>query len=417
MAIKILTVLGTRPEAIKLGPVLKRLCDDDRFISRTCFTSQHDQMLKQVARCFGINSDYDLRLMTENQTLHQLTSKVLLGTREVIERENPDAVIVQGDTTSAFAASLSAFYLKVPVAHVEAGLRTGDLNAPYPEEANRVLLSRLAAIHFSPTVESRENLLREGVTENRILLTGNTVIDALRMIVGRLGKVAPRVLFEKFHEALPSILDCQRKMILVTSHRREHFGPGLHSICEGIRRVAKRLPEVFIMYPVHPNPNVRNPVREMLSGVDNIHLVEPLDYEPFIYLLNRAYLILTDSGGIQEEAPALGKPVLILRETTERREAVAAGTAKLVGPDATRIENECVHLVEDDEAYRKMARVSEMYGDGRASERIVQALCALLPLGNNNNEPKPLNDSSARKCLGAIRELDCSSAAPVKPNN
>lgn len=383
MPIKVLTVLGTRPEAIKLAPVVKRLGVDSHFISRVCFTSQHDQMLKQIARSFGIHPDHDLRLMTENQTLHDLTSNVLLGTRAVLEREKPDALIVQGDTTTAFASSLSAFYLKVPVAHVEAGLRTGDLYAPYPEEANRVLLSRLAAIHFAPTKESCKNLLREGVAENRIVLTGNTVIDALKMTVARVGKIDPGQLFDKFPEILPSLLGCARKLILVTAHRREHFGSGMRSICEGIRRVARRLPEVSIVYPVHPNPNVKEPVKEMLSGLDNVHLTRPLDYEPFVYLLSRAYLILTDSGGIQEEAPALGKPVLVMRDATERPEAVAARSAICVGSDAVRIESECVRLVEDEEAYRGMAKVSEMFGDGKASDRIAQALCKLLRTGNS----------------------------------
>jgi UDP-N-acetylglucosamine 2-epimerase (non-hydrolysing) len=378
MAIKVLTVLGTRPEAIKLGPVIERLRTDHRFISRVCFTSQHDQLLKQIAKSFAIEPDYDLRLMTENQTLHQLTSKVLLGTRVAIEQEKPDVVVVQGDTTTAFASSLSAFYLRVPVAHVEAGLRTGDLCAPYPEEANRVLLSRLATVHFCPTKESRENLLHEGVAEKRIILTGNTVIDALRMIIARVCNADPRSLFGKFPEALPSIIDSQRKLILVTVHRREHFGPGLRSICEGIRRVAIGLPEASIVYPVHPNPNVCKPVREILSGLDNVHLIEPLEYEPFVYLLNRAHLVLTDSGGIQEEATALGKPVLVMRESTERPEAVAVGTAILVGSDAARIAVECARLFTDEIAYSQMARVSEVFGDGKASERIAQSLYNLF---------------------------------------
>lgn len=377
--VRALTILGTRPEAIKLGPVVEKLKADTRFESKVCFTSQHDQMLKQIARSLGISADYDLQLMTESQTLHDLTSKILLGTRVVIEREKPDILIVQGDTTTAFASCLSAFYLRVPVAHVEAGLRTGDLCAPYPEEANRVLLSRLAAIHFSPTKESRENLLREGVAEHRVVVTGNTVIDALRMIAERVRKADPSRLFEKCPLVLPSITDSRRKLILVTGHRREHFGSGLQSICEGIRRVAKRLPEIFVVYPVHLNPNVRVPVSEMLSGLDNVCLTEPLDYEPFVYLLSRAYLVLTDSGGIQEEAPALGKPVLVMRETTERPEAIRAGTAKLVGSDAVRIENECVRLVRSEKMYSEMARVSDVFGDGRASERIAEGLWTMLP--------------------------------------
>jgi UDP-N-acetylglucosamine 2-epimerase (non-hydrolysing) len=374
MPIKVLTILGTRPEAIKLGPVVSRLRADPYFISRVCFTSQHDGLLKQVARSFAIEPDYDLQLMTANQTLHQLTSKVLLGTRPIIEQERPDVVIVQGDTTTAFASSLSAFYLRVPLAHVEAGLRTGNMSAPYPEEANRVILSRLAAIHFCPTAESRENLLREQVAGRRIIVTGNTVIDALRMTIARVGRADPRQLFEKCPEILPSLSDPKRKLILVTVHRREQFGPRLRSICQGIRRVAERTAQVSIVCPVHPNPNVREPVREALHGLSNVHLIEPLDYEPFVYLLSRAFLVLTDSGGIQEEAPALGKPVLVVRDSTERPEAVAAGAAVLVGSDPQRIENECTHLITDDAAYSKMSRGSEVFGDGRASERIVEAL-------------------------------------------
>lgn len=387
--IKILTVLGTRPEAIKLAPVIRKMCADSRFISRVCFTSQHDQLLKQIARTFAIKADYDLQLMTENQTLHSLTARVLLGVQAVIEHEKPDAVIVQGDTTTAFASSLSAFYLRVPVAHVEAGLRTGNLSAPYPEEANRVLLSRLAAIHFAPTPKSRDNLLLEGVAEDRIFLTGNTVIDSLRMILDEVCKADPRRLFEKYPAVLRAVIDDQTQIILVTGHRREHFGSGLWSICEGIRRIAQRLPEVSIIYPVHPNPNVSIPVRKILSELGNVHLVDPLDYEPFVYLLNRAHLILTDSGGVQEEAPALGKPLLVMRESTERPEAVLAGVAKLVGSDPTRIEEECIGLMNDKAAYSKMARASEIFGDGRSSERITGALHAFLGTGNKCEVTRP----------------------------
>lgn len=374
MAIKVLTVMGTRPEAVKLAPVVKTLDTDHRFLSRVCFTSQHDYLLQQIARAFGVKSDYNLRLMTDNQTLHQLTSKVLLSTRMVIEREKPDVVIVQGDTTTAFATGLSAFYLGVPIAHVEAGLRTGNLRAPYPEEANRVLLSRLATIHFCPTEQSRDNLLREEVCESRIILTGNTVIDALKMALARVGEAEPHRWYEQFDGALPAIADHRRKLILVTLHRREHFGQGLRSICEGIRQLARSLPDASIVYPVHLNPNVRKPVMEVLANINNVHLIEPLEYEPFVYLMNRAYMIVTDSGGVQEEAPALGKPVLVMRESTERPEAVAAGSAILVGADAARLESECIRLFTDRAAYQRMARVSELFGDGRASVRIAEAL-------------------------------------------
>jgi len=400
MPIKVLTVLGTRPEAVKLAPVVKRLESDQRFVSRVCFTSQHDHLLKQITRTFAIEPHYDLRLMTENQSLHQLTSRVLLGTRTVIEQEQPNIVMVQGDTTTAFATCLSAFYLGVPVGHVEAGLRTGDLCAPYPEEANRVLLSRLAAIHFCPTKQSRANLLREEVDESRIVLTGNTVIDALKMVVARIGEAGPELWSEHFAAALPAIADRGRKLILVTGHRREHFGQGFRSICEGIRRIAESLPEASVVYPVHLNPNVRRPVMEALSNVTNVHLIEPLPYEPFVYLMNRAYIILTDSGGVQEEAPALGKPVLVMRDSTERPEAVAAGVAILVGADAARLEGECVRLFTDGRAYHRMAQASELFGDGRASERIAEALYQLLD-ANARSHPSPMLPSHRHDALEA----------------
>jgi UDP-N-acetylglucosamine 2-epimerase (non-hydrolysing) len=342
-------------------------------------------MLKQIASCFAIEPDYDLQLMAENQNLHELTSKVLLETRKVIQREFPEAVIVQGDTTTAFASSLSAFYLKVPVAHVEAGLRTGDIYAPYPEEGNRALLSRLARIHFVPTTESRDNLLREGIADSQIVLTGNTVIDALRMMVTIVSSADRNQILEGFPDSLRQILDSNNRIVLITGHRREHFGSGLRSICEGIERVAKRFPDISFVYPVHFNPNVRRPVRELLSCVNNVYLIEPLDYIRFVFLLKRAYFILTDSGGIQEEAPALGKPVLVMREATERPEAVAMGTAILVGTDVARIERECVRLIEDQAAYNRMSKAVDVFGDGRASERIAEALCDLLQFRNGAN--------------------------------
>ncbi|MFQ5806770.1 MAG: non-hydrolyzing UDP-N-acetylglucosamine 2-epimerase [Phycisphaerae bacterium] len=378
MTFRVLTIFGTRPEAIKLAPVVKLLEKDPRFISRICVTSQHYELLEQALEAFEIEPDHDLGVMAPNQGLHELTSAVLLRTKTVVEEENANIVVVQGDTTTAFTASLSAFYCKVPIAHVEAGLRTGDLSAPYPEEANRLLVSRLADIHFCPTETNRTNLLREDVSERAIVVTGNTGIDALLMVREKVRDRDPREWAEQFGPALGAIQDRGKRLILVTGHRREHFGPGFRSICKGIRYVAERFPEVAIVYPVHLNPNVRQPVLEILSSVGNIHLVEPVAYSPFVYLMNRAHFILSDSGGIQEEAPSLGKPVLVMRALTERPEAVAAGSALLVGADVERIAAESARLLEDPNAYDRMARVANPFGDGHASERIVDALYRFL---------------------------------------
>lgn len=367
---RILVVFGTRPEAIKLAPVVKALRQAGTFEVRVCVTAQHRQMLDQVLELFTITPDVDLDLMQPGQDLTDLTARVLVGMRGVLRDWRPDWVLVQGDTTTTLAASLAAHYEKIAVGHVEAGLRTGNLYAPWPEEMNRRLTTALAALHFPPTPWARDNLLREGVTAEVVQVTGNTVIDALLEVVARLASdEALRVGLERQF----GFLNPARKLVLVTGHRRESFGPGFEQICQALRTLGER-DDVEIVYPVHLNPNVQEPVRRILGSCPNIHLIEPLDYLPFVYLMSRAYLIVTDSGGIQEEAPSLGKPVLVMRDTTERPEAVEAGTAKLVGTDRGRIVMEATRLLEDAAAYRAMAQAHNPYGDGKASERIVDFL-------------------------------------------
>ncbi len=367
---KIVVVFGTRPEAIKLAPVVKALRQVGTFEVQVCVTAQHRQMLDQVLELFAITPDVDLDLMQPGQDLTDLTARVLVGMRGVLRDWRPDLLLVQGDTTTTLAASLAAHYEKIAVGHVEAGLRTGNLYAPWPEEMNRRLTTVLAALHFPPTPWARDNLLREGVAAEVVHVTGNTVIDALLEVVARLASdEALRVGLERQFGFLNPV----RKLVLVTGHRRESFGPGFEQICQALRALGER-EDVEIVYPVHLNPNVQEPVRRILGSCPNIHLIEPLDYLPFVYLMSRAYLIVTDSGGIQEEAPSLGKPVLVMRDTTERPEAVEAGTAKLVGTDRGRIVMEATRLLEDAAAYRAMAQAHNPYGDGKASERIVDFL-------------------------------------------
>lgn len=373
MALKILSVFGTRPEAIKMAPVLRALKADPRFDSRVCVTAQHRQMLDQVLRLFDIAPDIDLNIMAPNQDLFDITSRVLNGLRAVLRDERPDLVLVQGDTTTTFVAALAAFYLNIPVGHVEAGLRTGNLRAPFPEEANRILTTRLASFHFAPTETNRQNLLQERVAPDRIWITGNTVIDALLWVRAQLA-VRDEGVWRACFGSLWPVLRSNKTMILVTGHRRENFGTGFISICRALRDIARRHPEWEIVYPVHLNPNVQKPVNTMLSGRSNIHLLEPLDYEPFVYLMNRATLILTDSGGVQEEAPSLGKPVLVMRDTTERPEAVTAGTVMLVGTDHAKIVAQTEKILMDDQCYRRMAAAHNPYGDGQAATRIVTVL-------------------------------------------
>jgi UDP-N-acetylglucosamine 2-epimerase (non-hydrolysing) len=369
---RILVCFGTRPEAIKLAPVLAELGRrPDRFETVVCVTGQHREMLDQVLGFFGIAVRHDLALMRPGQDLTDLTCGVLAGLRWVLAAERPDLVVVQGDTTSALAAALAAFYARVPVAHVEAGLRTGDLRAPYPEEMNRTVVGVLAARHFAPTERARANLLREGVPAERVLVTGNTVIDALAWTTARLREDAA---LRGRLDAQFAFLDPGRPLVLVTGHRRESFGEGFRGICEALREIAGGGEGVQVVYPVHLNPKVQGPVRSILDGAPGVHLLDPLDYLPFVYLMGRADLILTDSGGIQEEAPSLGKPVLVMRETTERPEAVEAGTALLVGTGRGAIVRETRRLLADRGAREAMTRSGNPFGDGKAAVRIVDAL-------------------------------------------
>ncbi len=367
---KILVIFGTRPEAIKMAPVIRRLKQTEGIETRVCVTAQHRQMLDQVLDLFAITPDFDLDIMTPGQDLTDITAAILLALRGILTADPHDRLLVHGDTTTTMAAALAGFYARVPVAHVEAGLRTGNPLAPWPEEMNRSLVGRLADLHFAPTETARHALLAEGVAPDRILVTGNTVIDALLDITARFD--ADPTLDAAMRARFP-FLDPARKLILVTGHRRENFGQGFENICTALRRIAQQS-EAQIVYPVHLNPNVQEPVRRLLGHIPTIHLVEPQDYLPFVWLMRQAHLILTDSGGVQEEAPSLGIPVLVMRETTERPEAVEAGTVRLVGTDADKIHAEAMHLLTDRRAHEAMAHALNPYGDGHAAERIAQAL-------------------------------------------
>lgn len=367
---KVLSVFGTRPEAIKMAPVVERLKKTKGIQSYVCVTAQHRHMLDQVLDLFKIKPDYDLNLMKAGQDLTDITNGVLTGLRPILKRLKPDLLLAQGDTTTVFAASLAAFYEKIPVGHVEAGLRTGNIFSPWPEEMNRKLASAIAAFHFAPTTQAKSNLLREGIPTNQIFVTGNTVIDALLEVVGRFQK-DPR-LAKTIEKRFP-YLDPRKKLVLVTGHRRENFGEGFERICRGLAKLAQR-DDVQLVYPVHLNPNVQEPVKRILGRNPRVHLVEPQDYLPFVFLMSRAYLILTDSGGVQEEAPSLGKPVLVMRDTTERPEAVEAGTVLLVGTNDKKIVREAERLLDDPRQYRKMSRAHNPYGDGKAAERIVKTI-------------------------------------------
>jgi UDP-N-acetylglucosamine 2-epimerase (non-hydrolysing) len=375
---KILLVFGTRPEAIKMAPVYSALKEAGEFDVRVCVTGQHRQMLDQVLELFEIKPDFDLNLMKPGQDLSDITTNVLLGLREVFKQWLPDMVLVHGDTTTTLGASLAAYYTKLKVGHVEAGLRTGDKYAPWPEEMNRRLTGAVADLHFAPTEQSRQNLLAEGVDDAHILVTGNTVIDALLQVVDRLKTDAnlQRSMAQRF-----DFLRAEQRMLLVTGHRRENFGQGFENICHALAQLAQR-GDVQVVYPVHLNPNVQEPVKRILGNCPNVHLLPPQDYLPFVYLMERSSLIVTDSGGVQEEAPSLGKPVLVMRDTTERPEAVAAGTVKLVGTSSQRIVNAANQLLDDAAAYQIMARAHNPYGDGLAAQRISTTLSqgkALLP--------------------------------------
>jgi len=368
---KILTVFGTRPEAIKMAPLVHALEMDSRFDAKVCVTAQHREMLDQVLLLFEIMPNYDLNIMKHSQTLNDITTAILMGLKPILEDFKPDVVLVHGDTATTFAASLAAYYQQIAVGHVEAGLRTGNIYSPWPEEANRKLTSAISNYHFTPTVSSKQNLVNEGVAEKDIIVTGNTVIDALYWVQKKLKNDV------SISEGLASTfdyLDPTKKLVLVTGHRRESFGAGFERICEALRQIAILHPDTEILYPVHLNPSVQEPVNRLLKSLNNVFLVEPQEYLPFCYLMDRATIILTDSGGIQEEAPSLGKPVLVMRDTTERPEAIDVGTVKLVGTEIELIVNSVNSLLTDLEAYRKMSEAHNPYGDGLASSRIIDGL-------------------------------------------
>ena len=366
---KILIVFGTRPEAIKMAPLIKGL--EDSFELVVCVTAQHREMLDDVLNIFDIKPDYDLDLMKPGQDLFDITSKVVTGMRDVLNEVMPDLVLVHGDTTTTFASSLAAFYSQCPVGHIEAGLRTFNINSPFPEELNRQIVTKLTNYHFCPTQSNKQNLIQELVNEDQIIITGNTVIDALMLCVNSLkGKDFD----EELHNELNFINDQSRKMILITGHRRENFGEGFINICKGILKIAQSYPEIEIVYPVHLNPNVQEPVNKYLKNQDNVHLIKPQGYKNFVQLMMRSYIILTDSGGIQEEAPSLGKPVLVMRDTSERMEAVKSGTVKIVGTSSDDIFLETQKLIEDTNLYNKMKEIVNPYGDGTASLKIKEFL-------------------------------------------
>ncbi|MDB5038713.1 MAG: wecB [Bacteriovoracaceae bacterium] len=368
---KIISIFGTRPEAIKLAPVILKLRERKEISCRVCVTAQHREMLDQALQPFGIQPDMDLDLMQSGQNLFDLSSRILLGLQTVLTREKPDFVLVHGDTTTAFMAALSAFYLKIPVAHIEAGLRSFDLKSPFPEEANRVLISKLATLHFAPTPQTKKNLLLEGVDKKKIFVTGNTVIDALLWTKKNLGSVPEKKWKDVFGSAYAAISNSKIEMGLITCHRRENFGEGIKNICSALLEVSELFPNMHWIFPVHPNPNIENTVFARLKNKKNIHLLPPLNYQAFVKAMDRAQIILTDSGGIQEEAPSLGKPVLVLREETERMEALRSGTIKIIGNNAKKIVKEVCRLLEDKKGYKKAASISNPYGDGHAAERIV----------------------------------------------
>lgn len=380
---KVMLVFGTRPEAIKMAPLVKEFQKNpEHFQTIVCVTGQHRQMLDQVLELFEITPDYDLDIMKAGQDLYDVTSRVLVGMRDVLKEAQPDVVLVHGDTTTSTAAALAAFYQQIPVGHVEAGLRTHNIYSPWPEEMNRQLTGRIATYHFAPTPLSRENLLREGVAENKITVTGNTVIDALYWVVNKVNTDA--VLGNQLQEALKNAgydvkrLQSGRRLVLITGHRRENFGDGFINMCTAIRDLTQKYPEVDFVYPMHLNPNVRRPIHEVfgedLNNLGNMFFIEPLEYLSFVYLMEKATIVLTDSGGIQEEAPGLGKPVLVMRDTTERPEALDAGTVKLVGTDYDKILSEVSLLLDDASAYEKMSRAVNPYGDGLACGRILELL-------------------------------------------
>lgn len=373
---RVLIVFGTRPEAIKMAPLVKEFEKyPDVFNMKVCVTAQHREMLDQVLELFEIIPHYDLNIMRQGQDLYDITSKVLLGMKDVLNDFGPDVILVHGDTTTTISASLAAFYQKISVGHVEAGLRTGNIYSPWPEEANRLLTTQITKYHFAPTLTNKDNLLKEHIPDDNIIITGNTVIDSLLMVIDKINTN------ETFKSDLTAQIeklgysyDEKRKIILVTGHRRENFGQGFLNICDGLKELAQKYHDVDFVYPVHLNPNVQKPVNEILSDINNVYLIKPLDYLPFVYLLSKCHLILTDSGGVQEEAPSLGKPVLVMRDTTERPEALEAGTVMLVGTNKENIIKTVSKLLEDELMYKKMSYAHNPYGDGTACSKIVNYL-------------------------------------------
>jgi len=373
--INVFIVLGTRPEAIKLAPLILELKRHDSFLATVCVTGQHTKMLFSALEIFDIEPDIDLNIMKPNQDLFDITSNILLGIRSHLIRSKPDLVIVHGDTSTAFSAALASFYLNIKVAHVEAGLRTYNISAPFPEEFNRQIVSKIATYHFSPTPKNKQNLILESVKEDSIFVTGNTVIDSLYIILNKINKNSE--LQKRLSEKLERLISADWKMnriVLITGHRRENFGMGFNNICKAIKELSEDFPDICFVYPVHLNPNVQNPVSTILGGLKNVYLINPLDYITFVYLLHHSYLVLTDSGGIQEEAPSLGKPVLVMRNETERDEGVEAGCVKLVGSESSKIYDGVSLLFHDNEEYDKISKVKNPYGDGTASVQIVKNL-------------------------------------------
>lgn len=370
--IKNLIIFGTRPEAIKMAPLVKELQRQPMFDTRVCVTAQHREMLDQVLSFFEIIPDYDLDLMKSNQNLYSLTSDIILGLKPILEAYKPDYVYVHGDTTTTMASGIAAFYSGAKVCHVEAGLRTHNKLSPFPEEVNRQVTGRIADYHFAPTLQAKQNLLNENVADNSIIITGNTVIDALHYSSKKVNTIENKEI-----EKLKTIVDSSKKIVLVTGHRRENHGQGFINICEALKEIALKNKDVQIIYPVHLNPNVYEPVHRILGGIDSIHLIDPLAYPAFVWLMNQSYLIITDSGGVQEEAPSLGKPVLVMRDTTERPEAVDVGTVILVGTNKEKIVYQCDNLLKNTERYQKMSALHNPYGDGKACQRIAECIISL----------------------------------------
>lgn len=403
MSLRVLSVFGTRPEAIKMAPVVQAFRSRPGIASRVCVTAQHRQMLDQVLDIFAIEPDYDLDLMQPGQDLSSLTGRILTGVRDVIREDAPDLVLVQGDTTTCMATALAAFYERVPIGHVEAGLRSGRLDAPFPEEANRCIVSRIADLHFAPTRQARDNLVKEGIPAGRIAVTGNTVIDALLLTRERIDNHGPYHWVTQLGGPLCGALERRDgKVILITGHRRENFGKGMQDLCAAIRSMAEARPDWVFVYPVHLNPSVQEPVRRILAGLGNVHLIAPMDYLSFVWLMNRSDILLTDSGGIQEEAPSLGKPVLVMRDVTERVEAVEAGTVKLVGTDRTAIRREVERLLTQPELYDQMASVANPYGQGTSARQIADLV---ERWGGRHAAEAPASATRGRVAEGIAQEI------------